>query len=48
MLPLGNLVPTPNLSLQAAERFAQLSAVKTTKSKPATKRLAGLLRLKTA
>ena len=48
MFYLGNLVPTPNLSRQAAERFAQLSAVGTTKSKPTTKRLAGLLRLKTA
>ena len=48
MLYLGDLVPKPNLSLQAAERFAQLSAVRTTKSKPATKRLAVLLHLKTA
>jgi len=48
MFYLGNLVPTPNLSRQAAERFAQLSAVRTAKSKPATKRLAALLHLKTA
>jgi len=48
MLFVGDLVPQPNLSQQAAERFAQLSAVRANKSKPAPKRLAVLLRLKTA
>lgn len=47
MFYLGELSPQPDLSRQAAERYAQLSALRTTKSKP-SRRPSLPLRPKTA